>query len=235
MDVSNLKSNWNLKIESDQQKGRETPAFQKEYDGKTVPLPEPEFDSFTGIDLVNAILTRRSERKFLDTGLSVEELGWLLFATQGVHEATARGSRRPSPSAGARHPFETYIAVFNVEGLQEGIYLYRPYDHDLLLYSQPGNLRELCREALNGQGWGAPVIFLWTAVPYRTHWRYPGRMPKLVALDAGHLCQNLYLACAAIDGGTCAIGAYDQDKCDALLKIDGENELMVYAAPVGKI
>lgn len=235
MDISNLQSNWHLKIESDQQKGAEVPAFQKEWIGERHPLPEPDFDSFTGIDLVHAILTRRSERKFLDQGISLTELGWLLFATQGIHEATSRGSRRTSPSAGARHPFETYIAVFNVEGLDEGIYLYRPYEHDLLLVSRPENLREQCRDALNGQGWDAPVIFLWTAVPYRTHWRYPGRMPKLVALDAGHLCQNLYLACAAIDGGTCAIGAYDQGKCDALLGVDGETELMVYAAPVGKI
>ena len=57
---------------------------------------------------------------------------------------------------------------------------------------------------------------------------------KLIALDAGHSCQNVYLACEAVGCGTCAIGAYDQKLCDALLGVDGVHELTVYAAPVGK-
>jgi nitroreductase len=52
-------------------------------------------------------------------------------------------------------------------------------------------------------------------------------------LDAGHVCQNLYLACEAIQAGTCAIGAYDQAAIDAFLKLDGMDEFVVYLAPVG--
>jgi len=54
-------------------------------------------------------------------------------------------------------------------------------------------------------------------------------------LDAGHVCQNLYLACEAIDCGTCAVGAYDQKLIDKFLALDGENEFVVYVAPVGKV
>jgi SagB-type dehydrogenase family enzyme len=54
-------------------------------------------------------------------------------------------------------------------------------------------------------------------------------------LDAGHICQNLYLAAGSIGCGTCAIAGYDQDKIDALLKLDGDHEFVVYLAPVGKI
>jgi nitroreductase len=54
-------------------------------------------------------------------------------------------------------------------------------------------------------------------------------------LDAGHVCQNLYLACEAIDAGTCAIAAYNQEELDELLGLDGENEFAIYLAPVGKI
>ena len=66
-------------------------------------------------------------------------------------------------------------------------------------------------------------------------WRYGIIFPKLIALAAGHVCQNLYLACEAIGAGTCAIGAYSQDEMDAILGIDGEEEFTVYVAPVGKI
>ncbi|MFP3999545.1 MAG: hypothetical protein ACLFUN_06845 [Desulfobacterales bacterium] len=38
-------------------------------------------------------------------------------------------------------------------------------------------------------------------------------------MDAGHVCQNLYLACEGIDCGTCAIAAYDQLYCDTVLSL----------------
>jgi nitroreductase len=54
-------------------------------------------------------------------------------------------------------------------------------------------------------------------------------------LSCGHICQNLYLACESIGAGTCAIVAYDQDALDAFLGVDGENEISLYVAPVGKV
>ena len=54
-------------------------------------------------------------------------------------------------------------------------------------------------------------------------------------LDAGHLCQNHYLACEAMNLGTCAIGAYDQAAIDQFLQLDSKEEFVVYIAPVGKI
>ena len=58
---------------------------------------------------------------------------------------------------------------------------------------------------------------------------------KLILIDAGHVMQNLYLSCEAIGCGTCAIASYDQKSADRLLKLDGENEFVIYAAPVGVI
>ena len=81
----------------------------------------------------------------------------------------------------------------------------------------------------------AAVAFIWSVIPYRTEWRYAGVSHKAVAIDSGHLCQNLYLACEGIGAGTCAIGAYDQAKMDALIGVDGEDEFVIYMAPVGKI
>ena len=96
-------------------------------------------------------------------------------------------------------------------------------------------MRESLEEALLNQGWNSAVTFVWTAVPYRTEWRYSVAAAKLIALDAGHLCQNLYLACETIKCGTCAIGAYDQKKLNLFLGTDGIDEFPVYAAPVGKL
>jgi nitroreductase len=54
-------------------------------------------------------------------------------------------------------------------------------------------------------------------------------------LDIGHVCQNLYLACEGIGCGTCAIAGYVQKPFDDLLRIDGENEYVVYISAVGKL
>jgi len=79
------------------------------------------------------------------------------------------------------------------------------------------------------------VAFIWTVIPYRTEWRYGAVAHKTIILDVGHLCQNLYLASETINAGTCAIGAYSQDKIDQLLGVDGTEEFTIYAAAVGKI
>ncbi|GAJ24920.1 unnamed protein product, partial [marine sediment metagenome] len=80
----------------------------------------------------------------------------------------------------------------------------------------------------------APLVFVWSCIPYRTEWRYHISAYKAILIDAGHICQNLYLAAEAIGCGTCAIGAYDQDAMDNLLRLDGEDEFVVYLAPVGR-
>jgi SagB-type dehydrogenase family enzyme len=79
------------------------------------------------------------------------------------------------------------------------------------------------------------VAFIWSCIPYRSEWRYNVAAHKTMLLDAGHLCQNLYLACEAVGCGTCAIGAYNQEAIDEFLGLDGEEEFVVYLAPVGKV
>ena len=58
---------------------------------------------------------------------------------------------------------------------------------------------------------------------------------KVILLEVGHICQNLYLACESIGIGACALGAYDQESMDKILKVDGRDEFAVYAAIIGKI
>jgi SagB-type dehydrogenase family enzyme len=81
----------------------------------------------------------------------------------------------------------------------------------------------------------AAVCFIWSAVPYREEWRYGIEAAKGILLDAGHVCQNLYLACESIGCGTCAIVAYHQEELDRFLGLDSDDELVIYLAPVGKV
>ena len=131
----------------------------------------------------------------------------------------------------------TYLIIFNVTGLDEGIYRYLPVDNSLLFESYQNSLSKKITEATFGQSFigTAAAVFIWTTIPYRVEWRYDIAAHRVIAIDAGHVCQNLYLACEAIDSGTCAIAAYDQEKMDKLINVDGKDEFVIYLAPVGKI
>lgn len=207
-------------------------------DSMIIPLPGQEIWALPPCDLRTAIASRQSHRQFTADPLSLEELAFLLWATQGVrgviHEAAVL---RTVPSAGCRHPFETYLAVMHVTGLQRGIYRYLPLDHSLVFVREIAQLPAHLTAATHGQRFAgqAAVTFIWTVIPKRTEWRYAEASYKVIALDAGHVCQNLYLACEAISAGTCAIAAYNQNLADALLGVDGDEEFSIYIAPVGKV
>lgn len=223
-----------------QSRGEAPPPVQKPVPegAQVIPLPPREAWQIPPCDLAEAIARRQSRRRFSDAPLRLAELAFLLWATQGVREKVHDAAvLRTVPSAGCRHPFETYLAVLRVAGLAPGIYRYLPLDQALVLEAAPDQLPARLVAASRGQGFAgtAAVTFLWSALPARTEWRYAEASAKVIALDAGHLCQNLYLACEAIGAGTCAIAAYNQDLADRLIGADGDEELVVYLAPVGKL
>lgn len=211
----------------------------------TIPLPEDFSKLHIQGNFLELISGRKSRRQFQEDPLTLTELSYLLWTTQGVRNVAGHKNPvtfRNVPSAGSRHPFETYLFVSKVEGLEKGIYHYLPEKHRLELWEDKKDYEGELTQALCGQRFAAfaPAVFVWSALPYRTEWRYGGKAAKYILLDAGHMCENLYLACQSIGCGTCAIGAYDQERLDDLLGFapgpSGEKdyECAVYAAPVGK-
>jgi SagB-type dehydrogenase family enzyme len=232
--------------ESDQRKGVTPPPLEKpiEAGAKVIPLVPAAGLTLGRMPLIDAIRKRESRRAFSDEALSLEELSYLLWATQGVRKIHPQRvwAMRTVPSGGCRHPFETYLWVRNVESVPQGLYRYSALEHALVAVEAPGaeaqaslakaSLAEVCY----GQEFvdKAAVTFVWTAIPYRTEWRYGPDSLKDILLSCGHICQNLYLACESIGAGTCAIVAYNQDLLDKFIGVDGENEISLYVAPVGK-
>lgn len=226
--------------QTDQHRGMPPPAVQKPFrpEQQLIDLARPDtFGSEFSIPLLEAINRRKSVRQYSDEPFSQSELSFLLWATQGMHEMQGPAATlRTVPSAGARHAFETYLYVRSVTGLEEGIYRYLPLTHQLAFEFEERNLTGKIAAACFGQQYvseGA-VTFFWATVPYRMEWRYGLAAHKVIAIDAGHVCENLYLASEAIGAGACGIGAYDQEVLDDLLKLDGDEEFVVYLAPVGK-
>ena len=236
-----MKANWaELKnVKSDQQNSVTKPDIIKPYDNsKLIDLPEPNKDDIKINNIDEIIQIRRSRRKFTEEQMTLTELSFLLHSTQRIQKIFKEGiaTLRPVPSAGARHPFETYLAVLNIQELEKGIYRYIPDLHKLQYLHTFEGLEDKVVRSVMDQVWAGKtnVVFYWSCIPYRAEWRYTIKSHKAMLLDAGHICQNLYLAAESMKYGTCAIAAYDQDLSDELLKLDGEDEFTVYISPVGK-
>jgi len=225
---------------TDQNRGITPPPLEKPFPAGAKRfdlIPADKLHDISAMDVFTAIANRRSRRAFHQVALTLKELSFLLWATQGVRKvADPATAFRTVPSAGCRHALETYLCVFHVAGLEEGLYRYLPLEHQLLLVSQPENLASRVAEAALDQDFAgkSAVTFVWTAIPYRMEWRYDIAAHKVIALDAGHVCQNLYIACEAVHAGTCAVAAYHQELMDRLLGVDGVEEFTIYLAPVGK-
>jgi SagB-type dehydrogenase family enzyme len=219
---------------SDQEKHLPQPPLEVPPDpGKPVlALPKPDTIKTSPRDIRTAIEERHSVRAYAREPLTLEELAFLLWCTQGVKKVTGTYTTfRTVPSAGARHALETYLLINDVEGLRPGLYRYLALTHRL----QQIDLDRIAQACLDQQFiMRCGVVFLWVAVPYRMTWRYSERGYRELHKDAGHVCQNLYLAAQAVGCGVCAIAAYDDDVMHDILGIDGENQFLIYLATVGK-
>lgn len=224
---------------SDQVKKIPQPPLTAPYDsfGRIIDLPMPEEIPPLQIDLLELIEMRMSVREYQPQPLSLLELSYLLWCTQGVKEVLGdRATKRTVPSAGARHPFETYLLINQVEGLQPGLYRFLALEHKLLeVDTREAVAEEITAGCLNQQFVKkSAVTFLWSADAYRTTWRYGERGYRYLHLDAGHVCQNLYLAAQVIGCGVCAVAAFDDEYLNQVMNLDGEKNFVVYIGTVGK-
>ena len=200
----------------------------------TVDLSRPEARQSVSLSALLAL--RRSRRKFTGEAIPERDLSWLLWAADGVAAPGMPPHFRTAPSAGARHPIDTYIAVLRVDGVEPGIYRYVVESHALQRL-RTGDYEAACIHAAAEQDWltGAVAVFIWAAEFERTASRYKERGYRYVLLDAGHICQNLYLACESLGLGMTAIAALIDDEANALVGIDGREASVVYMAGVGSL
>jgi SagB-type dehydrogenase family enzyme len=219
--------------------GMPQPPAELEWDRKKTPirLPAPKELRLGAVSVREAIERRRSVRNYSAAPLSLEELSYLLWCTQGVQRTSAGGqTMRTVPSAGARHAFETLLCINNVSGLRPGFYRFLALDHALLEENLEAGVADGLVEACLGQEFvkTCAATFIWAAEVYRMTYRYGERGYRYLHLDAGHVCQNLYLAAEAIGCGVCAIAAFEDDEVNRVLGLDGENRFAIYLGTVGK-
>lgn len=224
---------------SDQMKGVPQPPLQLPYpaDVHLIDLPPHDEIETAPLPLREAIERRESIRNYMYSPLSLDELSFALWCAQGVQKVQdSAATFRNVPSAGARHAFETYLLINNVEGLVPGVYRYLAIGHKLLLTDpDPVTVKHIVKGCMDQPFIASSAVtFILTAVAERMTWRYGERGYRYLHLDAGHVGQNLYLAAETIGCGACAVAAFLDETVNAALGIDGEKQFAIYIVAMGK-
>lgn len=188
-----------------------------------IALPPPHTESDFSVE--EALAQRRSIRQFTREELTVQEIGQLSWAAQGITKPET--GFRTAPSAGATYPLELYLFT------EDGVFHYVPDGHKLVGVSGTDERRALAAAAL-GQPWvaEAPLDFVITAVCERTSGKYGDRAERYVHMEAGHVAENIHLQAVALGLGSVPVGAFRDAEVGALLDLpSGESPL--YIIPVG--
>ena len=214
---------------SGREDGMIKPDFEQNPEGEfdKIILPSADSSSFSIMDVVEAIEKRESIRDYSSIPMSIKGVKRIIPNVVAL---------RNVPSAGARNAFETFLLINNVDGLESGLYKYVALEHVLLKLDLNKDLSEKFTLACDEQDHvkNSNVTFIWTAVPDRMTWSYAERSYRYLFIDAGHVCQNLYLVAEKLNLGVCAVGHYDDDTMNSMLNIDGEKQFTIYVATVGK-
>lgn len=197
-------------------------SFAGKADEGITTLPAPRKDGDVPVE--RALALRRSVRKFSHEPLSLADAAQLLWAAQGIS-----GSRglRTAPSAGALYPLEIYLVAGAVDGITAGTHHYQPELHRLRVVAR-GDARAALAEAALEQSWvaKAPAILVIAAVVGRATQKYGGRARRYVHMEVGHAAQNVYLQAAALELGTCMVGAFHDEQLKRVLTLPAEVEVL---------
>lgn len=199
-------------------------------------LPEPRTESDFSVE--KAFANRRSHRHYVDKAIDASDVSQMLWAAYGVtHPANLsqlRGGLRTAPSAGALYPLEIYLLVGKVKDIEPGVYRYVADSHQIAQTIDHDVKAELMAAALNQEMIrDAPACLFYSAIYERTTEKYGHRgKERYVCMDLGHSAQNVYLQAEALHMGTCAIGAFNDEKVREVMQLP-EREIPLYIMPFG--
>lgn len=190
-------------------------------------------------DLFEAINKRSSKRDMSGTTIDQNELSLLLKYSCGITRRAEDGtSRRPQPSGGARFPIEAYCLIIKPgQGLEPGLFHYNVKEHCLeALFKKEFTKKDLDQIATYEFVQDASLIIFLTAVFWRNQNKYGERGYRFILQESGHIGQNMYLICEALDLKCCALGGFrvSDEQIENIIEIDGVAESLIYTLVIGK-
>lgn len=209
------------------------PDTYKHY-SNTKKIELPLSKEFQTLSFDETIRKRKSVRNFSEKNLTLQQLAYLLWSSTGIQRKQRGYEFRNAPSAGALYPIETYLFANKVETLPVGLYHYNIKSH-MLEELKTGDFSNYLTNSCLGQSMlsSAAIVIIWSAIFFRTKWKYKQRAYRYIYLDCGHVAQNLALSATSLGLGSCQIGAFFDDEINALIELNGIEESVIYLSAVG--
>ncbi|MCX6815587.1 MAG: SagB/ThcOx family dehydrogenase, partial [Candidatus Aenigmarchaeota archaeon] len=181
-----------------------TKVFYKEYPRLPyIVLPEIDYNDSQFETLLEM---RESSRLFSDEPVKLKELSKVLRSCRIV-DPSRDPERRTYPSGGARFPVELYLLAYNVDGLEGGAYHYNIKKEGLELLLRQ-DLRDIRRELISPYLENPAATIVFTSVIARSEVKYGHKGYTYSFIEAGHIGQNIHLACTEIGIGSCSVSGF---------------------------
>ena len=206
------------------------------------------------------IRARRSLRHFTGKIMPLRALSTILFYGNGVTGdmpmiSEEDGSQWPEYSLGAPevahtraassggglNPISLYLVLQNVEKLEDGIYIYLPFDHSLrkvMAFSEQKRKEHLAL----GRSWGTnlepgkvnlAIYYVYSV--YENSRKYGDLGLLFGIIEAGEIAGNIHLVCTATKVGSSDMGGWEKVPTERFLGVDGLSKQLVHATVIGMI
>lgn len=209
-----------------------------------IELPPP---TDLDVDLQTALDTSARRPRPSGGPVTLELLSTLLHHSCGVRDTETRGLSEDAsdertveapdlryPSPDEAYPTEHYLFVDGVEELHDGLYYYAPARHSLRVLDTTADVRASLEAAFPSDRPGdADVVYVASAVFWRTKLLYGPRGYRSALQESGHALQNVQLVARGLGLSSEPLWGFRDDEVNRLLSIDGTNEAAVHALAIG--
>jgi SagB-type dehydrogenase family enzyme len=204
-------------------------------DIEPISLPKELIQS--GVPALEAITSARTKSD-ATREVTLEQLASVLYYSVGItREKSYPGGKtyfRAAACAGALYPIETYVICGSIEGLEAGVYHFNPGDFALRRL-RAGDYRSAVINATAGEPGvkASEVILIFTAITWRSAWKYRDRSYRYHFWDNGTILANALAKLAAHETPARLVMGFVEADINRLVGIDGERELALALLPIG--
>jgi SagB-type dehydrogenase family enzyme len=148
---------------------------------------------------------------------------------------------RAASSGGSLNPISLYLVLQNVEKLEDGIYIYLPFDHSLkkvLVFDERKRKEHLAL----GVSWRTNVepakvnlVIYYVYSVYENSRKYGDLGVTFAMIEAGEIAANIHLICTAKKVGSSDMGGWEKVQTERFLGIDGLSKQLVHTTVIGML
>ncbi len=218
------------------------PLQQKPLAYKSYPTLTPLALPTDFVSLTMPTLTAVSEQAqttSVERELGLTRLAALLFYSAGrirkrYFSGVGEVIFRAASSAGGLYPIEVYIVCGDLNDLKAGVYHFSPVDFALRCL-RSGDYRSTLSQAAGGDATIAatPVTLIYSAVFWRSAWKYQARAYRYCFWDNGTIAANTLSVANALGLPAKAwLGFIDND-VNRLIGVDGQHEASLLLMSIG--